>query len=183
MKLLDPFTNLKGCTKLKWLHHWCLGMDKSFHSILYNRCNYLYMHGLKLNHASNIGPRPQYVNPSSALSFMKPKHPHHWLRISRHLTVPGHQQENANKTWWHHQMETFSALLAFCVGNSRWPVNSPQKGQWSRALMFSLICAWTDSWANNGDAGDLRRYRVHYDIIVMKLCTILTMEQSQEIQG
>ena len=22
--------------------------------------------------------------------------------------------------WWRHQMETFSALLAFCVGNSRW---------------------------------------------------------------
>ena len=35
------------------------------------------------------------------------------------------------------------------------------------ALMFYLICAWTDSWAKNGDAGDLRRYRAHYDVIVM----------------
>ena len=26
--------------------------------------------------------------------------------------------------------------------------------------MFSLICAWTNSWENNGDAGDLRRHRV-----------------------
>ena len=43
----------------------------------------------------------------------------------------------------------------------------PNKGQWRGALMFSFICAWTDSWANNGDAGDLRRYRAHYDIIVM----------------
>ena len=32
--------------------------------------------------------------------------------------------------------------------------------------MFSLICAWTESWANNGDAGDLRRHRAHYDVIV-----------------
>ena len=34
--------------------------------------------------------------------------------------------------------ETFSALLAFCAGNSPVPVNSPHKGQWRRALMFSL---------------------------------------------
>ena len=31
-------------------------------------------------------------------------------------------------TWWRHQMEIFSALLALCAGNS--PVNSPHKGQW-----------------------------------------------------
>ena len=34
--------------------------------------------------------------------------------------------------------------------------------------MFSLICAWTNSWANNGDADDLRRHHDHYDVIVMK---------------
>ena len=33
--------------------------------------------------------------------------------------------------------------------------------------MFSLILAWTNVWANNGDAGDLRRHRAHYDVIVM----------------
>ena len=32
--------------------------------------------------------------------------------------------------WWRHQMETFSALLALCTGNSPVPVNSPHKGQW-----------------------------------------------------
>ena len=30
--------------------------------------------------------------------------------------------------------------------------------------MFSLICAWTNSWVNNRDAGDLRRYRTHHDV-------------------
>ena len=34
-------------------------------------------------------------------------------------------------------------------------------------LMFSLICAWIDGWVNNGEAGDLRRYRAHYDVIEM----------------
>ena len=47
------------------------------------------------------------------------------------------------------------------------PVNSPHKGQWRGALMFSLICAWISSWVNNREAGDLRRHRVHYYVIVM----------------
>ena len=33
--------------------------------------------------------------------------------------------------------------------------------------MFALICAWVNEWANNGEAGDLRRHRAHYDLIVM----------------
>ena len=33
--------------------------------------------------------------------------------------------------------------------------------------MFSLICVWINDWVNNGEAGDLRRYRIHYDVIVM----------------
>ena len=62
-------------------------------------------------------------------------------------------------------METFSALLALCAGNSPVPVNSPHKRQWRGALMFSLICAWINDWVNNREAGDLRRH--HYDVIVM----------------
>ena len=70
-------------------------------------------------------------------------------------------------TWWRHQMETFSALLALCAGNSPTPVNSPHKGQWHGASMFSLICAWINDWVNNREAGDLRRHRGHYDVNVM----------------
>ena len=69
--------------------------------------------------------------------------------------------------WWRHQMETFSALLALCAGNSPVLVNSPHKGQWRGALMFSLICAWINDWVNNREAGDLRRHRGHYDVHVM----------------
>ena len=70
-------------------------------------------------------------------------------------------------TWWRHQMETFSALLALCAGNSPVPVNSPHKGQWRRALMFYLIYDWRNSWVNNREAGDLRRHPAHYHVIVM----------------
>ena len=64
-------------------------------------------------------------------------------------------------------METFPALLAICAGEfngSRW---IPRKGQWRGALMFSLICVWINGWLNNREACDLRRYRAHYDVIVM----------------
>ena len=49
----------------------------------------------------------------------------------------------------------------------RSPVNSSHKGQWRGALMFSLICVWINDWVNNGEAGDLRRYSIHYDVTVM----------------
>ena len=52
-------------------------------------------------------------------------------------------------------------------------VNSPHKGQWCGALMFSSICAWINGWANNREAGDLRCHQTHYDITVMKKHTIL----------
>ena len=62
-----------------------------------------------------------------------------------------------------------SALLDLCfVREIHWsPVNSPHKGQWRGALMFSLICALLNGWVNNRDAFDLRRYSAHYDVIVM----------------
>ena len=49
----------------------------------------------------------------------------------------------------------------------RSPVNSPHKGQWRGALMFSLICVGINGWVNNRKAGDLRRQRAYYDVIVM----------------
>ena len=70
-------------------------------------------------------------------------------------------------SWWRHQMEKFSALLAICAGNSPVTGESPHKGQWHGALVFSLICVWINGLVNNREAGDLRRYRTHYDVTVM----------------
>ena len=64
---------------------------------------------------------------------------------------------------WKH----FLHYWPFVRGVHRSPVNSLHKGQWRGALMFSLICAWLNSWINNGEAGDLRRNRAHYDITIM----------------
>ena len=70
-------------------------------------------------------------------------------------------------TWWRHQMENFPCYWPFVRGIHRSPVNSPQKGQWCRALMYFLICVWINGWVNNHEAGNLRRYHAHCDIIVM----------------
>ena len=58
----------------------------------------------------------------------------------------------------------FPRYWPFVRGIHRSPVNSPHKGQWRGTLMFSLICAWIDSLVNSREAGDLRRYCVHYDV-------------------
>ena len=55
----------------------------------------------------------------------------------------------------------------FVWGIYRSPVNSPYKGQWRGALMFSLICTWINGWVNNGEAGDLRHCCTQYDVTVM----------------
>ena len=33
-----------------------------------------------------------------------------------------------------------------------------------------------DGWVNNGEAGDMRRYRAHYDVIVMMMAEIFCLE-------
>ena len=63
--------------------------------------------------------------------------------------------------------EHFPRYWPFVRGIHRSPMNSPHKGQWRGALMFSLICAWIYGWVNNREGGDLRRHHVHYGVIVM----------------
>ena len=64
---------------------------------------------------------------------------------------------------WKH----FSRYWPFVRGIHRSPVNSPHKSQWRGALMFSLICVWINGGVNNREAGDLRHYRAHHDVIIM----------------
>ena len=70
---------------------------------------------------------------------------------------------------WKH----FPRHWPFVWGIHRSMVNSPHKGQWRGVLMFSLICAWINGWVNNRKAGDLRRYRVHCDVIVMSIFQLI----------
>ena len=71
------------------------------------------------------------------------------------------------------QWKHFPRYRPFVRGIRRSPVNSLHRGQWRGALMFSFICVWINGWINIREAGDLRRYRAHYDVIVMNAERIL----------
>ena len=85
--------------------------------------------------------------------------------------------------WWHHiimglfmhddgiKWKHFPRYWPFVRGIPRSTVNSPHKAQWRGALMFSFICVWINGWVNTSEAGDLRRYRVRCDVILMWLGT------------
>ena len=70
----------------------------------------------------------------------------------------------------------FPRYWPFVQGIHLFPVKSPPKGQWRGALMLSLICVRINGWVNNREAGDLRRYRAHYDVIVMGLSTAVRQQ-------
>ena len=76
--------------------------------------------------------------------------------------------ESALIPWWHHQMETFSALPALCQGNPSVTGGFPSQRPAKRSFDVFFICASTNDWVNSGDAGDLRRHHAHYDATVMQ---------------
>ena len=65
----------------------------------------------------------------------------------------------------------------------KWKHFPRYEGQCRAGFMFSFICAWTDGWANNRDAGDLRHHLPHYDVIVMKLYAIPSLSWTYPRRG
>ena len=86
------------------------------------------------------------------------------MKTTEHITlVTSFLKTHDDVIKWKH----FPRYWPFVRGIHRSPVNSPHKGQWRGALMFSLIYARINDWVNNREAGDLRRSRAHYDVTVM----------------
>ena len=78
---------------------------------------------------------------------------------------------------WKH----FPRYWPFVRGIHRPPVNSPHKGQWRGALVFSFICVWINRWVNNREAGDLRRYRAHTYIYIHIYAPALSIALSNRL--
>ena len=110
---------------------------------------------------ANIPGTCQNNGTESALNLAMRYFQQGFTNSARSFTLRAHRLD----PWWRHQMETFSALLSICAGNSPVPGEFPAQRP---ALMFSLICVW-NGWVNNREAGDLRRYCAHYDVTVMQL--------------
>ena len=66
-------------------------------------------------------------------------------------------------------METFSALLAICAGNSPVPGEFPAQRPVTRSFDVFFHLRLNKRLRNNRKAGDLRRYRAHYDVTVMEI--------------
>ena len=138
-----------------WLDYWCiyasLGLNEFTHC------------GLVLPNSDRFGSILAQVCLVAQSHYLH----HCWLIISRvlHYSLIGNGTGNA--PWWRHQMETFSALLAICAGNSPVPGEFPTQRPVTRSFDVFFICAWINGWVNNRDAGDLRRHHAHYDIIIM----------------
>ena len=66
-------------------------------------------------------------------------------------------------------METFSALLAICVGNSPVTGEFPAQRPVTRSFDVFFDLRLNEGWVNNREADDLRRHRAHYDVTVMQL--------------
>ena len=62
---------------------------------------------------------------------------------------------------------SWEQLVAWVAWRRHQVVDFPSQRPVTGAWMFSLICAWTNGWANNPDAGDFRCHCAHYDITLM----------------
>ena len=94
--------------------------------------------------------------------------PDYWVSVAfARKQFHSEYQSYYSVSWWRHQMETFSALLAICAENSPVPGEFPTQRPVTRSFDITLICARIKGWVNNRKAGDLRRHQAHCDVIVM----------------
>ena len=61
-------------------------------------------------------------------------------------------------------METFSALLALCAGNSPVTGKFPSQRPVTRRFDVFFDLRLNKGWVNNREADDLRRHCAHYDV-------------------
>ena len=64
-------------------------------------------------------------------------------------------------------METLSALLAFCAGNSPVTGEFPAQRPVTRSFDIFYDLCFNKGLVNYSEAGDLRRHRAHYAVTVM----------------
>ena len=84
-----------------------------------------------------------------------------WGQKERHRINPS--------PWWRHEMETCSALLARCAGNSSVTGEFPSQRPGTRSFDLSFNLRLNNGWVNNRETGDWRRHTVHYAVTDYKI--------------
>ena len=135
---------------------------------------YMNMGGISWMYCLNTWKPALIKNPSSASTeYICVYYIHHIIFFCRLFIARCHQNTGGDATYFHFSHDDvikwkhFLRYWPFVWGIHRSRGNSPHKGLWRRALIFSLICAWTNGCANSRDAGDLRRHCAHYEVTVM----------------
>ena len=110
--------------------------------------------------------------------------PGHGSRLTPfHFRVISHAIPSCDvnvKTWigWYNKRALHDDVIRWRHFPRNWPfVRGIHRSRWiphtkasdAELWCFSLICVWINGWVNNRQAGDVRRYRGHYDVIVMNL--------------
>ena len=125
----------------------CLGKRKVWNLLISKQCWVITVQGLNVGH---------HLKSSDTIVALR--------RFRCILFKVGLSQK---QSWWRHQMETFSALPAICARNS--PVTGEFLAQRPVTRSFDVFfyLRWINGYVNNGEAGDLRRHHIHYDVTVM----------------
>ena len=88
-----------------------------------------------------------------------------WLLLNLHICAGQATSCGINQSWWRHQMETFSALLAICTGNSplagEFPAQRPVTRNFD--VFFDLrlnkrLCKQSRGWWSEKQSCPLRRH-------------------------
>ena len=53
----------------------------------------------------------------------------------------------------------------------------------TQSPIYCMICVLINGWVNNREAGDLRRYRAHYDVNVMIYATFTGVSHTSQTQS
>ena len=89
------------------------------------------------------------------------------VKYSGNSEIPRKIRKYRSNSWWRHQLETFSAIQAFCVGHSPATGEFPAQRPMTRSFDVFYDLGLNKCLTNNREAGDLRRPRTHYTGIVM----------------
>ena len=164
------------------------GMDKQLHPCRRVGCNHLFMpstvanvNSLMLGHGWVITSHTKswvwlliHVLILVSLHVCKEKGP--WcLWILIHDYESSVTQSTVSKlctwfAWCRHQIETFSGVL--CEGNPPVASGFPSQRSLTRSFDVFFDVHRNKSWANNQNAGDVRRSGVHCDVTVMRVMVL-----------
>ena len=87
--------------------------------------------------------------------------------VTKQNKTSNNTKPNQFRSWWRHQMESFSALLALCARSSLITSEFTSQGPVTRSFHIFFDLRLHQGWVSNRDVSDLRRHRAHYNVTLI----------------